>query len=203
MVRSRTRIVPKEERLRDFYKPDPSAKNAPGRPPIYNESHNDRAYYLCSKFGLTNEALANAFGVTIMAIEDWLRDKPMFLRSVRQGRWDFDSDRVVKSLVQRATGYTAKDEKIFLDDGEVIRVETEKHYPPDPTSMIFWLCNRQKHEWKREVKHELSGPDGGAIQSNVAHSGDVPLSVVLGDLSKDKLLALKGILGSLASNEES
>jgi hypothetical protein len=38
-----------------------------------------------------------------------------------------------------------------------------KHYPPDPTSMIFWLKNRQPQKWRD--KHDLDITDTRMVQA--------------------------------------
>lgn len=50
-----------------------------------------------------------------------------------------------------------------LQNGEVVRVQTVKHYPPDPTSMIFWLKNRQPQDWRDKTEVELSTVDAKLI----------------------------------------
>ena len=32
--------------------------------------------------------------------------------------------------------------------GEITETDITKHYPPDPTSMIFWLKNRRPDRWR-------------------------------------------------------
>jgi hypothetical protein len=52
---------------------------------------------------------------------------------------------------KRVTGYAQPIEKIFVSkDGEVIRVQTEEHIPPDVRAGETWLYNRQPAKWKRD-----------------------------------------------------
>jgi len=54
-------------------------------------------------------------------------------------------------LRERALGYSHRAEKIFLNrEGEVVRVETIEHYPPDTKAAETWLYNRQPSKWKRQ-----------------------------------------------------
>ena len=66
--------------------------------------------------------------------------------------------RVERSLFERATGYTFESVKIFCNkDGEVTEVPVLEHVPPDPTSMIFWLKNRNPNKWRDKSEVEIPG----------------------------------------------
>lgn len=141
------------------------SKRPPGRPAKYDPDWHPRmAYDFCSKCGYTNKQLADLFGITTFGVEFWLREHEEFNRAIRNGRWDFDSGRVQKSLATRACGYDITERTFEWRTNEetglrekVVTREVTKHIPPDPTSIIFWLCNRQKDHWRREVSHEHSG----------------------------------------------
>ena len=65
-----------------------------------------------------------------------------------------------RSLFQRAVGYSHKAVKIFMPQGRDAPVYADfiEHFPPDPTSMIFWLKNRQPDKWRDKRE---SGDDEG------------------------------------------
>lgn len=136
-----------------------------GRPTTYNRNwHPKYAYIFCSRSGYSNEQLAEIFDKPLKTIELWMRKYPEFQGAIRDGRWDFDSGRIQKSLATRACGYDIVERtyeyRTNEDTGErekVVTREVTKHIPPDATSMIFWLCNRQKAYWRREVRHEHTG----------------------------------------------
>jgi len=67
---------------------------------------------------------------------------------------------VVRSLFQRACGYSHPEDKIFQHEGNPVVVPTTKHYPPDATSAIFWLKNRDPANWRDKVEHEVELPEG-------------------------------------------
>ena len=70
--------------------------------------------------------------------------------------------RELPKLCSRATGYEHPEDDIKAVNGEIVITPTIKRYPPDPTSMIFWLKNRQPKLWRD--KPESEGADGdGAI----------------------------------------
>lgn len=126
-----------------------------GRPTSYKKEYAEQAYKFCL-LGATNAQLAEFFEVSESTIDNWLKDKKEFLGAVKEGREIADA-RVGESLYQRATGYQHEEDKIFCTDGKVTTVKTTKHYPPDATSMIFWLKNRQRDKWREKTEHEHSG----------------------------------------------
>jgi len=107
-------------------------------------------------FGLTDTQVAEVIGVNQDTINRWKKDAE-FLRALKDGK-EISDDNVVKALYLRATGYDHPEEKVFIDKGKVIRVDTVKHYPPDSTSLIWWTKNRKALDWKdkREVEHSGS-----------------------------------------------
>jgi hypothetical protein len=76
-----------------------------------------------------------------------------FLHAIKKSK-SIANDLIEATLFQRATGYSHKEEKIFCSEGQIVTHETTKHYPPDPTSMIFWLKNREPDRWKDKQKGE-------------------------------------------------
>lgn len=139
------------------------AKRKPGRPSSYDPNELPKITKLCM-LGLTNEQLAGHAGVDVTTIDRWIKNDPEFRGAVKAGREDADGN-VVHSLYSRALGYSHPEEKIFYDTkvGEEVRVETVKHYPPDPVAAIFWLKNRQREHWRDVRSNELSGPGGRPI----------------------------------------
>ena len=129
-----------------------------GRISIYDEEiHPQRAYDLCS-FGATDKDLAERFEVTEQTINNWKHAHPTFFESIKKGKDIFDTKKVEEALFLRATGYEHDEDKIFMFEGQEIIVPTRKHYPPDATSMIFWLKNRQPQRWRdrREIEAKVT-----------------------------------------------
>lgn len=124
-----------------------------GRPTKYLKKYNEQARKLCL-LGYTDKELADFFEVSESTLNLWKKEYPKFSESIKSGKELADVE-VVDSLRNRALGYSHKEEKIFNDNGKVTRVQTTKHYPPDPTSAIFWLKNRQRSKWTDEKKVEL------------------------------------------------
>ena len=140
------------------------SKNKGGRPSKKDNIDLDMLYKLAS-FGLTDAQLAQAFNITEQSLNNYKKDNK-FLESLKAGKQEAD-ERVKKSLFERACGYEHEDVDIKVIQNKIVETKLIKHYPPDATSMIFWLKNRRPDEWRE--KHE------------VEHSGD--LTVIIRKLS--------------------
>ena len=130
-----------------------------GRPSKYDPEKMPRQAAKLCELGATDYELAQFFEVAEYTIRRWRNEHPEFCASIKNAKSVAD-ERVARSLYHRAVGYTFESEKIFQSGGEVIRAPITEHVPPDATSMIFWLKNRDPDRWrdKREVEH--SGKDG-------------------------------------------
>lgn len=109
------------------------------------------------RLGATNAELADFFGVTIDAVKYWAASREEFCAALKNGR-DAFTDRIERSLAQRAVGYTFDSVKIFCNkDGDVVEVPFREHVPPDVTACIFWLKNRRPEDWHDVHRHEHTG----------------------------------------------
>ena len=125
-----------------------------GRPTKYRIEYNEQAYKLCL-LGHTDEELADFFEVHVSTIHQWKLDYPDFSDSIKKGKEIADAE-VSKSLYHRALGYSHPGVDIKAVNGEIVETQVMKHYPPDATSAIFWLKNRQPKKWrdKQVMEHE-------------------------------------------------
>jgi hypothetical protein len=130
---------------------------SPGRPTKYKQEYDEQAEKLC-KLGATDEEIADFFEVDVSTINNWKIDYPHFFESIKKGKILADSN-VAERLYQRALGFEHDSEEIKVSDGEVIRVQIRKIYPPDATAAIFWLKNRRPKDWrdKQEVDQRITG----------------------------------------------
>lgn len=126
--------------------------SAIGRPSKYREEYAEQVYKLCL-LGATDEETADFFGVAVSTLYLWVQEHTAFSESRKRGKEEADGN-VADRLYQRAMGYTHPEEKIFQYEGEPVRVDTLKHYPPDTTAAIFWLKNRQPQHWRDRKEHE-------------------------------------------------
>ena len=140
------------------------------RPSKYKEEYNEQAYKLCL-LGAIDKDLADFFDVNIDTIHEWKKVYEGFSESLKRAKDESDA-KVVKSLYQRAIGYSHPEDKIMQYEGTPLIVPTTKHYAPDTTAAIFWLKNRQPDKWREKqeivtesiVKTTLTGiepPDEG------------------------------------------
>ena len=120
--------------------------------------------------GATDADLAKLFDITESTINLWKLKHPKFSESIKAGKEDADGI-VANSLYSRATGHKQKAEKIFQNDGEVIRAEYVEYWPPEVTAQIFWLKNRQPERWRNGDRLELGGIPGQPLQVEDITSG--------------------------------
>ena len=139
---------------------------AGGRPTKYKAEYADLAYKFCL-LGATDKDLARNFEVDEATVNRWKEDHPEFCKSLKAGKEEADAV-IASKLFHRAKGYSHPEDKIFNDNGIPLVVPTTKHYPPDATSMIFWLKNRQPQKWRDKQEHELSGKDGAPIEIDLS-----------------------------------
>ncbi len=125
-----------------------------GQPTKYKEEYVELAFNYCL-LGADDARLSQLFDIDEKTLNNWKHAHPDFFQSIKAGREEADG-RVSRSLYERAMGYSHKAVKIFCDPKSGAReiVEYTEHYPPDPTSMIFWLKNRQKKNWRDKLDHE-------------------------------------------------
>ena len=146
---------------------DPAEKKKAGRKSKKDEI-NREGLKLCYTRGFTDADTALALQITGETLINWRKQDPEFFATLNN--WKDSADgKVEKSLYERACGYNCKETQAqWVTDrdggnGRWEYAELTKHYPPDPTSMIFWLKNRKKLEWRD--KHD------------VEHSGSVNISI--------------------------
>lgn len=106
--------------------------------------------------GHTEFELCEFFGITRPTLWRWKQEDPAFNEALKLGA-SYANDRVKMSLYHRAIGYSFHSEKVFNNDGMVARVPVIEHVPPDVTSMIFWLKNRDPDNWADVNKTVHSG----------------------------------------------
>lgn len=114
--------------------------------------------------GMTDREMAHAFGTSYATFKKWKKTYPSFRDAIEKGRTNADAE-VLAALFKRATGqFTVPHTEIikYKDDYEVLHME--KHYPPDPDSIKYWLNNRARAHWQQRSAVEQSGPGGKPIE---------------------------------------
>ena len=137
-----------------------------GRPSKYKPEYCEVAKALCWQ-GAIDEELATYFEVSVSTLNLWKLEHPEFSEALKSGK-DFADDRVERALYQKAVGYEQDEVKIFMPAGAEAPVYApfRAKLPPDTTAAIFWLKNRRKEQWQDSSSREITGANGGAIQSH-------------------------------------
>lgn len=140
-----------------------------GRPSILNDELKEQIVRMYFQ-GMTDNQVAVILGVSCRTVERWKQEDEDFRRAIKEATADWDAN-VEKTLLQRAMGYSHNAVKIIPTKEGVIKEEYVEHYPPDPTSMIFWLKNRQPKKWRdkqeieqttREIKINIGDDEADA-----------------------------------------
>jgi hypothetical protein len=126
-----------------------------GRSPVYTPRMAEAARKLV-ELGANDFEISQVLGVDPSTIVAWRTKHPEFAEALkfRDENGTFADDRVKRSLLHKATGYSYHSEKIFYDkETGVTRVPTIEHVPPSDTAMIFYLKNRDPDRWndRRQV----------------------------------------------------
>ena len=139
-----------------------------GRPTKYKEEYAEQAKKLCL-VGATNDKLADFFDIAVSTLHEWRNTYPEFSDALKVGKMLADAE-IANSLFHRAKGYSCPDLDIKMYEGQIIETPYTKHFPPDATSMIFWLKNRQPDLW-REKREVIEAETDGEITINVRRVG--------------------------------
>jgi DNA-binding XRE family transcriptional regulator len=140
----------------------PAAKR--GRRSAYRPEYAVQAAKL-TKLGAIDSELADFFGVSEQTLNAWKKRYPDFLESIKSGKSLADAE-IADSLFNRAKGYEHDDLDLRVIGGKLRKTKITKHYPPDTTAAIFWLKNRQPEKWRDVSKLEMTGRNGGPIETH-------------------------------------
>ena len=123
-----------------------------GRPSKLTPEMIELAKNYCS-LGATDAELCKFFGVASSTLYDWKNKHPAFAEATIAGK-EVANQRVENSLYMKACGFEVND----------------KYYPPDTTSIIFWLKNRDPNRWKdvkeRHNTNSIVDGEGNAVSQN-------------------------------------
>ena len=131
-----------------------------GRPSGFKNINHEQIKFLILK-RFTDKEISTFLGINELTLNRWKLKYPDFSKSLKDWKDEADS-RIEHSLAERATGYRTKVKKpIVVSDGSIRGshiewVEVEEVWPPDPTSMIFWLKNRHPDRWRDKKESEIT-----------------------------------------------
>jgi len=173
-----------------------------GRPTDYDPKYDHIAYILVKVHGLTIDDLADTLRITVPCIKRWRDTYPNFNSAIKKGRIEFDGKRICKSLKARANGYAiteksrkykrtpiyeGKGDKQKIVDWEMKLVEetvNNKVLAPDVGAIAWWQKNRDPGEWRDRKAVEISGPDGGPVESITTNMDPKEAAVIYSQLLK-------------------
>lgn len=138
-----------------------------GRPSGYGPHMAETARKVAA-LGATDAEIADILAIDIATLYRWKASHQDFCEALRIGKEPID-ERVERSLYQRAVGYTYDAVKIAVhaETGNTTVTPYREHVPPDTTACIFWLKNRRRDEWRDVSRQEMTGKDGGPMQTVV------------------------------------
>lgn len=103
--------------------------------------------------GLTDDEIADIYGVDRSLFSKWKETYPDFRRAVDSGRAMADAD-VIMALHKRAVGYTYEEDGLTRT-GRVKALK--RHMAGDVGAQKYWLNNRQREKWRERNNLELGG----------------------------------------------
>lgn len=133
---------------------DKTGKSKGGQPTRYKAEYCELAFNYCL-LGASDAELAQFFSVAESTINNWKKDHPEFLESIKRGKVEADAS-VASRLYSRAMGYEHDDVHVSNFQGQITLTPIIKHYPPDTTAAIFWLKNRQKGKWRDKTEQDVN-----------------------------------------------
>ena len=110
--------------------------------------------------GLTDEEIANDFGISKSTLNRWKKKHREFWDSLTRGKTRADA-KVARSLYERANGYEHPETKFFVvktgrDTEEIQEKQTVTRYPPDTKAAAIWLSNRRDWNERNGEKSKRS-----------------------------------------------
>ncbi len=120
------------------------------RPTKYKEEYAEQAKKLC-ELGATDAQLADFFEVDEVTINRWKVSQPEFCKSLKLGK-EIPNENVKRSLYHSAMGYSHPDVDIRVVNGEIVETPIVKYYPPNPTSLVYYLKNRCRDEFTERAE---------------------------------------------------
>ncbi len=120
--------------------------------------------------GCTDTEVAKVLNLNIDTIKEWKAKKPEFSTILKSSK-DLADDAVELSLYKRALGGMKRRVQKLDSNGEIRELWEE--LAPDPTSMIFWLKNRRREQWRD--------------RQDLEHAGHIELRAVIKDREPKKI----------------
>lgn len=140
--------------------------------------------------GETNETAAKIGGIAVGTFFRWMDEKSEFKDAVKRAKAAFEDwqlngilEDAKKSLKTLICGQEYEEIKTEYEDDKAgnprikKQTRTTKKIMPNPTAVIFALCNRDPEHWQNRVTNEVSGKIETEAKSSVSLS-NVPDSLL-------------------------
>lgn len=135
-----------------------------GRPTLKNDQTISKTLEL-ARLGKTNAQIAEIIGVAESTVKRWMSLDFEFSTAVKLLKQEAD-ELIEASLFKSALGYERRMKKEVVSREGIQEIEEATYYPPNPTSMIFWLKNRQPKQWKDRVELQTESKDTLLLVAN-------------------------------------
>jgi len=110
------------------------------------------------KAGVDDTQVAKIIGVNRTTLWNWRQSNKEFLNTLKDWKDEADLE-VEKSLYTSACGFSKMVKRGAYDKKthKLNEWEEEHYFPPNPTSMIFWLKNRKPKQWRERNQNPNEG----------------------------------------------
>ena len=172
-------------------------KHPGGRPLEYNADKHPEQVYMLAREGLSISAIARGMQINRDTFYDWKHKYKEFSDKYFLGHDEFGLRLAENSIKLRMAGTkyteTTKEPGMLVDaygnpvigfDGKpviglVATKSVTKVVQPSDRAIEFYLTRRDPDRWPSAKKLEISGPDGGPLDSKVTHDMDVKQAMEL------------------------
>lgn len=127
--------------------------------------------------GKTEKEIAKRLKVSYSTLRKYIEKYEVLKEALKEGKNEADA-KVEAGLYFSAMGGTKilkkpmkvrntiidKFGKKIGEKEEIVYADEEVYYPPNITSIIFWLCNRKKEVWKHQRNIEFTADNGKKIE---------------------------------------
>lgn len=151
-----------------------------GRQPMYTQ---ERVKIICDALakGETQDTAYRLAGISNETYYRWLKEKSEFSNAVKKAQAAFqdwqmngileDARKSLKTLIcgQEYEEIKTEYENDSTDNPRIKKqIRITKKILPNPTAVIFALCNRDPEHWQNRVNTELSGKVETETKSNIS-----------------------------------
>jgi hypothetical protein len=112
---------------------------------IYTQDHARQAYLL-ALYGVSEQAMAELWGIHINTLTDWKNSYPEFLQALRGGGI-LANVKVAEHFFLNCIDRYVDDEEIHVWKGEIMRVPVRRFIQGDKWAQSRWLALKNRENW--------------------------------------------------------